>query len=266
MVLLGVLLVEAQASGAVELHRSSGAVAALGGDTRRCGQLGDPLVVEMPGGADDDVLPGVASSVVGVDLGDRDRGDHLRLAQNAAAERVLAEDCVGEEVVDAVLRFVLIHRDLLQHHVALGVDLRIGRRQQHLGEQVEDLLGVLIEEAGVQMGRLLAGRRVDRGAEPVKALGDLDRRVALGPLEQQVLQEVGDPRLGGGLVAGAGSHPESERYGANRGNLLGHYPDARAHRAEIRGAQCLAAPLALALAPAAVAASAAPLAIAAVAP
>ena len=191
-------------------------------------QLGDPLVVEVPGGADDDVGAGVAGAVVGVDVRDRDRGDHLRLPQHPAPQRVLAEDGVGEEVVDAVLRLVLVHRDLLQHDLALGVDLGVGRGEQHLRQQVEDLLGVLVEEAGVEVGRLLAGRRVDRGAEPVEALGDLDRREALGPLEQQVLQEVRDPRLGRGLVARAGAHPEPERHGSDRGNLLGHDPDARA--------------------------------------
>ena len=100
------------------------------------------------------------------------------LAEHAAAQRVLAEDRLGEHVVDPVLGLVLVHRDLLEHHLALGVDVRVGRRQQHLGQQVEDLLGVLVEEARVEVRRLLAGGRVDRGAEAVEALGDLDRRVA----------------------------------------------------------------------------------------
>ena len=141
-------------------------------------------MLEVAGGADDDVGAGVALAVVGLDLGNRDRGDHLGLAEHPPAQRVLAEDGVGEDVVDAILGLVLIHRDLLEHDLALGVDLRIGRRQQHFGEQLEDLLGVLVEEARVQVRRLLAGRRVDRGAETVEALGDLDRRVALGALEQ----------------------------------------------------------------------------------
>jgi hypothetical protein len=70
--------------------------------------------------------------------------------------------------VDAVLRLVLVHRDLLQHDLALGVDLRVGRAEQHSRQQVEDLLGVLVEEAGVQVGRLLAGRRVDEAPSPSK--------------------------------------------------------------------------------------------------
>ena len=80
--------------------------------------------------------------------------------------------------MDAVLRLVLVHRDLLEHDLALGVDLGIGRPEQHLREQVEGLFGVLVEEARVQVGRLLAGGGVHRRAQAVEELRDLDRRVA----------------------------------------------------------------------------------------
>ncbi len=142
------------------------------------GQLDDAVVVEVPGGADDDLRRRVVGAAVGLDVRNRDRGDHLGFAQHPPTERVLAEDRFGEDVVNPVLGLVVVHRDLLQHHLALGVDLGIGRSEQHLRQQVEDVLGVLVEEARVQVGRLLAGGGVDRGAEPVEALGDLDRRVA----------------------------------------------------------------------------------------
>ena len=216
--------------------RGDAAAVRRGGD-EAFGQLDDAVVVEVAGGADDDLRAGVAGVAVALDVRDRDRGDHLGLTEHAAAQRVRAEDGLGEHVVDAVLRLVLVHRDLLQHHLALGVDVGVGRRQQHLREQVEDLVGVLVEEAGVQVRRLLAGGRVDRGAEPVEALGDLDRRVARRPLEQQVLEEVRDPGLRRGLVTRAGAHPEPERHGPHRGNLLGHDPDARAQLGELGSAQ-----------------------------
>ena len=212
--------------------------AAVGGrGDEALGQLDDAAVLEVAGGADDDLRAGVATAAVALDVRDRDRGDHLGLAEHTAAERVGAEDGLGEDVVDPVLGLVVVHRDLLQHHLALGVDVGVGRGQQHLREQVEDLVGVLVEEARVQVRRLLAGGGVDRGAEAVEALGDLDRRVARRPLEQQVLEEMRDPSLGRGLVTGAGAHPEPERHGPDRGNLLGHDPDARAQLGELRCAQ-----------------------------
>lgn len=91
--------------------------------------------------------------------------------------------------MDAVRGLVLVHGDLLEHDVALGVDVWKGRFEQHLAEQVEDLVGVLVEEARVQVRRLLAGGGVERRPEAVEALGYLDRRVVRRALEEQVLGE-----------------------------------------------------------------------------
>ena len=112
-----------------------------------------------------------------------------------------AEDRLVEDVVNLVLRLVLVHRDLLQHDLALGVDLRICRAEQHLGEEIESLVRVRVEESRIEIGRLLARRRIHRGAEAVEDLGDLDRGVALRSLEEQVLEEVGDAGLRRRLIA-----------------------------------------------------------------
>src|SRR5918994_1098704 len=82
------------------------------------------------------------------------------------------------------------------------------------------------------MGGLLAGGRVDRGAKPVEDLGDLYRRMALGALEQEVLEEVRDTGLLRGLVPGAGPDPEPERDGSHPGHGLGDYTDPRAELTE----------------------------------
>src|SRR5581483_11164255 len=83
--LLGVLPLEAD-PGSVELRGlATGRVAAA----RRwlnvtLGQLDDPVVLEVPSRRHDDVRARVAGPVVGVDLRNRDRADHLGLAQHAA--------------------------------------------------------------------------------------------------------------------------------------------------------------------------------------
>ena len=79
----------------------------------------------------------------------------------------------------------------------------------------------------MQVRRLLARRGVGRRAHAVEELRDLDRRVALGALEQQVLEEVRDARLLRALVAGAGAHPHAERHRAHRGHRLGDRPGCR---------------------------------------
>ena len=53
-------------------------------------------------------------------------------ADHRPAERVRAEDGLGDEVVDELLRRVLEHRDLLEHDLALGVELVEERREDHV--------------------------------------------------------------------------------------------------------------------------------------
>jgi hypothetical protein len=140
---------------------------------------------------------------------------------------VAAEDRLVEDVVDLVRGLVLVHGDLLEHDLALRVDVRERRGQEHLGQQVERLVRVRVEEAGVELRRLLAGGGVRRGAHAVEHLGDLDGRVPLGALEQQVLQEVRDARLSGRLVTRSCSHPQPEGNRAHGGDDLRDYSDAR---------------------------------------
>jgi hypothetical protein len=126
-----------------------------------------------------------------------------------------------EDVVDAVLGLVLVHGDLLEHDLALGVDLGVGGTEEHLGEQLERAIRVDVEEAGVKLRRLLACRRVHGRPEPVEHLRDLLRGMALGALEQQVLEEVRHPSVIRVLVARADPDPQSERHRAHRGDRLG---------------------------------------------
>ena len=51
------------------------------------------------------------------------RADDLGAAEDRAPERVGAEDRLAEDVEDQVLRIVLVHRDLLEHDLALGLEL-----------------------------------------------------------------------------------------------------------------------------------------------
>ena len=83
------------------------------------GQLDDPIVLEVPRRGHHDVRARVAGPVIRVDVRNRDRADHLGLTQHPPAQRMPAEDGAIEHVVDLVLRLVLVHRDLLQHHLAL---------------------------------------------------------------------------------------------------------------------------------------------------
>ncbi len=220
VVLLGRLLVEAGARLARDPGGSApalGLTAAEQTRRRRSTSRDDVVVVDVAGGRDHHVGPDVAGVVVLGDLRDGHRPDDLGGADDRAPERVVAEDGVGQHVVHLVRRLVLVHRDLLDHDLALGVDVGVRGAQHHVAHHVPGALEVLVEEPRVDVGRLLAGPGVDLRPHAVEELVDLQRRVAVGPLEQQVLEEVRDAGLLDPLVAGSGPDPEAERHGSDRG-------------------------------------------------
>ena len=83
-----------------------------------------------------------------------------------------------DQVVDELLRRVLVHRDLLEHDLALGLELVEERREDHVAHHVERRLEVDVGDARVDDRVLARGRRVQLAAEPVEDLGDLERAVA----------------------------------------------------------------------------------------
>ena len=96
--------------------------------------------------------------------------------------------------MDELLRRVLVHRDLLEDDLTLGVELVEARREHHVAHHLDRGREVLVRHARVDDRVLARRRRVQLAAEPVEDLGDLLRVVALRALEEQVLDEVRDAR------------------------------------------------------------------------
>ena len=113
----------------------------------------------------------------------------------------LREHRLGEQVVDEILGRVLDHRDLLEHDLALGVEVGERRREDHVRHHVQCVLQVPVRHARVDDRVLARGGRVQLAAHPVEDLRDLLRVVRARALEEQVLDEVRDARLCLGLVA-----------------------------------------------------------------
>ena len=134
------------------------------------------------------------------------------------------EDRVREQVVDEILRRVLDHRDLLEHDLALGVEVGERRREDHVRHHVERVLEMAVRDARVDDRVLARGRRVQLAAHLVEDLRDPLRIVGARPLEQQVLDEVRDPGLRVRLVTSAGADPETKRDRADAGHALGDQP------------------------------------------
>ena len=140
---------------------------------RALDKLDEPLVLEVPGRGEHDVTGHVHRAVVGGDRLLVDAGDHLGRADDRPPERVVAEDGLGEQVVDELARRVVDHRDLLEDDLALGLELFEDRLEDHLGHHVECRLELLVGDARVDDGVLAARGRVQLAAERVEGLGDL---------------------------------------------------------------------------------------------
>ena len=197
-------------------HAGAGARRGAGAALAPLEKRDEAVVLEVPRRRDDDV-PAARTSLRWY-AGERaaaDRGDDLCGADHGPAERVIPEHRLREEIVDELLRRVLVHRDLLEHDLALLVDLRERGREDHVGHDLERRLDMAIGDAGEDDGVLARRRGVELGAHRVERLGDRLRVEAARALEEEVLDEVRDARTVVALVARADIDPEPERDGTH---------------------------------------------------
>ena len=131
MVLLGVFLLEAQP----RRRRLNKRRAQVGRVATSCrapferarDELDHLVVLDVAGCRDDDVPWDVHRVVVARDCLAGNRRDHLGRPDHRATERMVTENRVRDQVVDQLLRGVVVHCDLLENDLALGVELRKGR-------------------------------------------------------------------------------------------------------------------------------------------
>ena len=190
-------------------------------------------MLEIPGRGHDEVVRRIGGGVEALKCPTADGRDHLRPPDHGSPEGVGPEDGLGDDVVDEILRVVLDHGDLLEHDLALRVELGEDGLVDHPDHDVERRLQPIVRNARIEDGRLARRGGVELAAEAVEDLRDLLSGMLRGALEEQVLDEVGDPRAVIGLVAGACADPEAERDGANPGHLLTDHPLAGRKRREL---------------------------------
>jgi hypothetical protein len=111
-------------------------------------------MVEVARSCHDDVPRAVHLPVVGRERPAAHGGDNTCASDDRPAERVSTEDGFGQEIVDEILWCVLHHRDLLEHDLALGVDVGERRREHHVCHHVESALEMAVGDARVDDRRL----------------------------------------------------------------------------------------------------------------
>ena len=124
MVLLGVLGEEAPARGlGVGRRGQRGRATADALDAGALDELDERVVVHRAGGRHHHVGGHVAGGVEGAQRIGPGRADDVGAADDGPPERMAAEDRLAEDVEDLVLRVVLVHGDLLEHDLALLLEL-----------------------------------------------------------------------------------------------------------------------------------------------
>ena len=135
-------------------------------------------------------------------------------AEHRAAERVVAERRLVDQVLGHHRRLVVGAGDLLDDDAALAVEL-VGvdpRPADEVGQQVGRLERALGARGDVERDQVVARVGVQHRADPLGGLVDVAvGGVLLAALEHEVLEEVGHPVLLGALGAGAGVERHQDR-------------------------------------------------------
>ena len=144
-------------------------------------------------------------------------------AEDGLAERVALPEILHEDFVDQRVGIVLVHLDFFEDHAALAGDFFGGEDgvQHEVGEDVECGGNVLVENLDVEADGFFAGKGVEIAADGVDFAGDALGGARLGPLEDHVLDEMGDAVQLGDFVARTGAHPDAHGDGADVLHALG---------------------------------------------
>ena len=174
------------------------------------------------------VLRGIAGAPVSVQLGPAEGGDASRRAGDGAAVGVAGPEGGGEQVQHQLVRAVLVHIDLFDHHAPLPLQFVFVQQGAavHIAEQVQRQLQIFVQGFRVIAGLLLGGEGVQDAAHVVHGGGKLQGIAGGRALEQHVLQQMRNAPLLGCLPGGAGIGPHAGGNGAQMGHIFQQQPQA----------------------------------------
>src|SRR3989442_1493607 len=195
---------------------------------RRCQLLEYGPDGEIPRHRDDDPRGPVMPGPEGQQLAPAERFDGGDCPEDGPPKRVRAQGVLRVQVVEVILRVVLDHPDLFQHHLLLlghlpGVKLGM---VEDVREQVDALRQMVVQHLGVEGGALPGRKGIELPAERIDLPRDGLGRAPPRALEDHVLDEVRKAFLARLLIARADIHPDPDRDRPHRGYLLGDHPHA----------------------------------------
>src|SRR5687768_16334900 len=185
-------------------------------------------VADIPRGGNDNSLRLIARFEKVNEILPAKSVDGFLAAANRPADRMIFEKIQVEKIVHVVIRRVFGLRDLLQNDGSLALDL-FGIEtgvQKDITQEIDRQRQILVEHLGVIASILFGGKRIDDAADGVHLFGDLRRAAALGTLEQQVLDEVGNAVFSFAFMARAVLHPDAETHRAILRHVMRYNADA----------------------------------------
>ena len=189
----------------------------------RLDELQHLSVVEASRRRDDNVRRLVGALEEDAEVLAAERFDRFAGTENRYAEWVIEPEGGAEFLPEKLLGSILDGAQLLEDHGPLALNLLLleQRIQNDVRDQLEGILEVNVEHVGVVTSVLFGGESVELTTHGIDLEGDLLGRAIGGPLEQHVLDEVGDTRLFGRFEARTHLHPHTEAGGAYRRHTFG---------------------------------------------
>ena len=190
---------------------------------------------QLPGGGNHRRAGDVVRREVAQQIGPAQAAECLFRPDHRPPQRMIPKLGGIQQILNMFGRLIAIHRDLFPDHTPFPLNLR-GREQRpekHVEQDVQQIRPPGRLSTGIKTGMLLVGERVQVTADSLHRLGNLGRGAPRGPLEQQMLQEMGDAARGIRLMTPARSHPDTHRHAGHVGHLRRRHPQAPRQRGDV---------------------------------
>src|SRR5258706_4455443 len=151
--------------------------------------------------------------------------DRCRHSGDVEAKRMAWKESLAKDLAQIFLRRVLYHLHLLDDHTLLAfqVSLFESRIYEHVGDQIESLWQLVVDNFDGESGLLVGCKGVQVAAEAVLLDGDVEGGAFLRALKDRVLDKMRDAVQLGWLVPRADPEKEPEGRAAYRRHLVGKH-------------------------------------------
>src|SRR6185369_14335058 len=134
----------------------------------------------------------------------------FRRSHNVASERMARKKCFAKDLAQMVFRCILDHLHFLDDHILLVLEILLleARTSQHVGDQIESTLDLVVDHLYNKTGFFVGCERIESSPQTVLLDCDVESGTAGRAFEYRMLDEMRYAVKVGGLVPRA--HPRKE--------------------------------------------------------